>query len=113
MCVLSDDELSTGLSEEECNVWNKVLVLACHFTNGPCLQGYLIDIETETLALSCPFALDILCEEGALARSVRTERSTKAGFGRCCFLGEALTGVGTSSVCVCVTYLLQSVLVSF
>ena len=59
MRVFSDDELSAGSSEEEDNVWNKVLALRCHFHVGPCKQAHLTDMERGRLALLCHLALDI------------------------------------------------------
>ena len=43
ICVLSQDEHSAGSSEEEHNVWHKVLAWCCQLNVGPCLQGLLTD----------------------------------------------------------------------
>ena len=61
----SDDGHSMGSSEEEHDIWNKVLALRCHINFGPCLQGHLTDIELERSALSSRFAPNILCRKGA------------------------------------------------
>ena len=52
MCVLSDDEPSSGSSEEE----HRMLCL-CHVYVGPRFQGHLTDIEFGALDILCGQAL--------------------------------------------------------
>ena len=60
--AFSDDELSAGTGEEEHNVWKKVWVLCGYFSVGPSFKGHVTDTELERLAMSCHFALHILCD---------------------------------------------------
>ena len=65
-CIMADDELSSGSNKEEHNIWNEVLDMCFHFSIGPLFQALLTEDELEKVALSCHFALDILCNKSCL-----------------------------------------------
>ena len=68
MCVLPDDERSStsSLSSNavgECNMWNPLLSTISDFVFWPTLENLIPDEDLGRVAMTCHFALDLLCAE--------------------------------------------------
>ena len=54
---------SSGTDEGEHSVWNPFLGFCCHHRIGYNMEGILTEEELGRVALSCRFALDLLCDK--------------------------------------------------
>ena len=62
MCPPS--EISSCSSEEqEHTVWCPLLELFFHWQIGQCMEEMVDEVSTAKVALTCHFALDVLCEK--------------------------------------------------
>ena len=61
MCPPSS--FSSSFSEENHNVWCPLLELFFHWRIGRCMEAMVDEVSTAQVALTCHFALDVLCEK--------------------------------------------------
>ena len=54
---------SSSSEEMDHNVWCSLLELFFHWQIGQCMEALVDEVSTARVALSCHFALDILCEK--------------------------------------------------
>ena len=68
MCVNPENECLSSYSSSsdlvgECNMWNPLLSTVTHPVLGPTLEDLILDEDLGKVALTCHFALDLLCAE--------------------------------------------------
>ena len=67
LCLLSlmcsPSSFSSSFSEENHNVWCPLLELFFHWRIGRCMEAMVDEVSTAQVALTCHFALDVLCEK--------------------------------------------------
>ena len=54
---------SSSSEEEDHNLWSPLLELFYHWQIGQCMEAFVDEVSTARMALSCHFALDILCDK--------------------------------------------------
>ena len=59
----SSSTSSNFYDEKEHNMWNPLLELFFHMQIGQCMASLVDEVSTARIALSCHFALDILCDK--------------------------------------------------
>ena len=62
MCTLSSFSSSSSV-EQDHNEWSPLLELFFHWRIGQYLEAMVDDVSTATVAFTCHFALDVLCEK--------------------------------------------------
>ena len=59
----SDSTASSSLDSVEHNVWNPMMELLFHVQAGGIFEIFVDEIDLARIALSCHFALDLLCNK--------------------------------------------------